>query len=209
MAKSSPASAVADLKKLLTNGIDPNRGEGRLYTAPLNNVVENDEDRRAASMSGTSSGSSYADGAFTLVAKEGIGDIYSIDDVDAVMVNSSVPKAVVDGLRKDFPGMKIGYANELQGLLSGSKQSNNSQSKVADIESQHPANKWQEEMNKALEKADPEHPQFKKQAERNLFRSGGISQAREETEDLKPKIYKSEDAEKSTCLAKKIRPNAG
>ncbi|UYF80108.1 PLxRFG domain-containing protein [Acinetobacter ursingii] len=162
MAKSSPASAVADLKKLLTNGIDPNRGEGRLYTAPLNNVFENDEDRRAASMSGTSSGSSYADGAFTLVAKEGIGDIYSIDDVDAVMVNSSVPKAVVDGLRKDFPGMKIGYANELQGLLSGSKQSNNSQSKVADIESQHPVNKWQEEMNKALEKADPEHPLFKK-----------------------------------------------
>lgn len=29
-------------------------------------------------------------------------------------------------------------------------------------ESQHPVNKWQEEMNKALEKADPEHPLFKK-----------------------------------------------
>lgn len=29
-------------------------------------------------------------------------------------------------------------------------------------EPQHPVNKWQEEMNKALEKADPEHPLFKK-----------------------------------------------
>ena len=207
MAKSSPASAVADLKKLLTNGIDPNRGEGRLYTAPLNNVFENDEDRRAASMSGTSSGSSYADGAFTLVAKEGIGDIYSIDDVDAVMVNSSVPKAVVDGLRKDFPGMKIGYANELQGLLSGSKQSNNSQSKVADIESQHPVNKWQEEMNKALEKADPEHPLFKKlqASAKNGLRSVSdravaLRQARE--------IEKKAEAQEQKYQPEKPKPKA-
>lgn len=223
MAKSSPASAVADLKKLLTNGIDPNRGEGRLYTAPLNNVFENDEDRRAASMSGTSSGSSYADGAFTLVAKEGIGDIYSIDDVDAVMVNSSVPKAVVDGLRKDFPGMKIGYANELQGLLSGGKQSNNSQSKVADIESQHPVNKWQEEMNKALEKADPEHPLFKKlqASAKNGLRSVSdravaLRQAREiekkleapKAEPKNPKastntIFTEDAAEKARALLRK------
>lgn len=136
MAKSTPASAVNDLKELLTNGIDPNRGDGRLYTAPLNNVIENDEDRRAASMSGTSSGSSYGDGAFTLVAKEGVGDIYAVSDVDAVMVNSSVPKSVVEGLRKDFPEMKIGYASELPTLLSGSKQSNNAQLQVAELESQ-------------------------------------------------------------------------
>jgi hypothetical protein len=29
------------------------------------------------------------------------------------------------------------------------------------IEPQHPVNKWQEEMNKALAKADPEHPLLK------------------------------------------------
>ena len=124
------------LKKLLNDGIDPNRGGGRLFTAPLNNVVANEEERRAASMSGTSSGSSYGDGPFTLVAKQGIGDISNISEVEAVMVNSSVPKAVVDGLRQDFPDMKFGYAKELPSLLSGGKQSNNVQAQVTELEQQ-------------------------------------------------------------------------
>lgn len=162
MAKATPAAAIRDLKDILENDIDQNRGQGRLFTAPLSQGKLTAEQRSAMSQSGTSSGSAYSDGAFTLIAKDGVGDIRSVSEIDAVMVNSAVPQEVVDGLRQDFPGMKIGYANELQGLLSGSKQSNNSQSKVADIESQHPVNKWQEEMNKALEKADPEHPLFKK-----------------------------------------------
>ncbi|MFW2062722.1 PLxRFG domain-containing protein [Acinetobacter ursingii] len=152
MAKSTPASAVADLKKLLNDGIDPNRGEGRLFTAPLNNVVANEEERRAASMSGTSSGSSYGDGAFTLVAKQGIGDISNISEVEAVMVNSSVPKAVVDGLRQDFPDMKFGYANEMPALLSGGKQSNDAKSEIAELEQQF-----------ANEKSVPKKEQIRKQ----------------------------------------------
>lgn len=162
MAKATPAAAVRDLKDILENGIDQNRGQGRLFTAPLSQGKLTAEQRSAMSQSGTSSGSAYSDGAFTLIAKDGVGDIRSVSEIDAVMVNSAVPQEVVDGLRQDFPNMKFGYAKELPSLLSGSKQSNNSQSKVADIESQHPVNKWQEEMNKALEKADPEHPLFKK-----------------------------------------------
>ncbi|WP_447294866.1 PLxRFG domain-containing protein [Acinetobacter baumannii] len=162
MAKATPAAAVRDLKDILENGIDQNRGQGRLFTAPLSQGKLTAEQRSAMSQSGTSSGSAYSDGAFTLIAKEGVGDIRSVSEIDAVMVNSAVPQEVVNGLRQDFPNMKFGYAKELPSLLSGSKQSNNSQSKVADIESQHPVNKWQEEMNKALEKADPEHPLFKK-----------------------------------------------
>ena len=37
-----------------------------------------------------------------------------------------------------------------------------SESSDTKSETQHPVNKWQDEMNKALDKADPEHPMFKK-----------------------------------------------
>lgn len=210
MAKSTPASAVNDLKELLTNGIDPNRGDGRLYTAPLNNVIENDEDRRAASMSGTSSGSSYGDGAFTLVAKEGVGDIYAVSDVDAVMVNSSVPKSVVEGLRKDFPEMKIGYASELPTLLSGSKQSNNAQLQVAELESQL-----------TNEKSVPKKAQIRKQIaklqqdifaspqpdDRNTVTSGGTGQ-RATTESSDAETQKTEVKSNSTEKPDSSKPAA-
>jgi hypothetical protein len=124
MAKATPAAAVRDLKDILENGIDQNRGQGRLFTAPLSQGKLTAEQRSAMSASGTSSGSAYSDGAFTLIAKEGVGDIRSVSEIDAVMVNSAVPQEVV-GLRQDFPNMKFGYAKELPSLLSDGKQSNN------------------------------------------------------------------------------------
>lgn len=223
MAKATPAAAVRDLKDILENGIDQNRGQGRLFTAPLSQGKMTAEQRSAMSQSGTSSGSAYSDGAFTLIAKDGVGDIRSVSEIDAVMVNSAVPQEVVDGLRQDFPNTKFGYAKELPSLLLGSKQSNNSQSKVADIESQHPVNKWQEEMNKALEKADPEHPLFKKlqASAKNGLRSVSdravaLRQAREiekkleapKAEPKNPKastntIFTEDAAEKARALLRK------
>jgi hypothetical protein len=136
MAKATPAAAVRDLKDILENGIDQNRGQGRLFTAPLSQGKSTAEQRSAMSASGTSSGSAYSDGAFTLIAKEGVGDIRSVSEIDAVMVNSAVPQEVVNGLRQDFPNMKFGYAKELPSLLSGGKQSNNAQAQVAELEQQ-------------------------------------------------------------------------
>ncbi|WP_052417803.1 PLxRFG domain-containing protein [Acinetobacter junii] len=136
MAKATPAAAVRDLKDILENGIDQNRGQGRLFTAPLSQGELTAEQRSAMSASGTSSGSAYSDGAFTLIAKEGVGDIRSVSEIDAVMVNSAVPQEVVNGLRQDFPNMKFGYAKELPSLLSGGKQSNNAQAQVTDLEQQ-------------------------------------------------------------------------
>lgn len=136
MAKATPAASVRDLKDILENGIDQNRGQGRLFTAPLSQGKLTAEQRSAMSASGTSSGSAYSDGAFTLIAKRGVGDIRSVSEIDAVMVNSAVPQEVVNGLRQDFPNMKFGYAKELPSLLSGGKQSNNVQAQVAQLEQQ-------------------------------------------------------------------------
>ena len=127
MSKATPGTAVRDLKDILENGIDQNRGQGRLFAAPLSQGKLTAEQRSAMSQSGTSSGSAYSDGAFTLVAKEGVGDIRSVSEIDAVMVNSAVPQEVVDGLRQEFPNMKFGYAKELPSLLSGSNQSSTSE----------------------------------------------------------------------------------
>lgn len=205
MAKATPAAAVRDLKDILENDIDQSRGQGRLFTAPLSSGKITYEQRSAMSMSGTASGNPYSDGAFTLIAKEGIGDIRSVSEIDAVMVNSAVPQEVVNGLRQDFPNMKFGYAKELPSLLSGDKQSNNAQAQVVELEQQlkneksvskkaqirkqitelqnglteqvqstvslnqpqkttstHPVDQWKSNMEKALAKADPEHPLFKK-----------------------------------------------
>ncbi|MDD4852971.1 MAG: PLxRFG domain-containing protein [Acinetobacter towneri] len=152
MAKATPAAAVRDLKDILENGIDQNRGQGRLFTAPLSQGKLTAEQRSAMSASGTSSGSAYSDGAFTLIAKEGVGDIRSVSEIDAVMVNSAVPQEVVNGLRQDFPNMKFGYAKELPSLLSGGKQSNNAQAQVAELEQQL-----------ANEKSVPKKAQLRKQ----------------------------------------------
>lgn len=152
MAKATPAAAVRDLKDILENGIDQDRGQGRLFTAPLSQGKMTAEQRSAMSQSGTSSGSAYSDGAFTLIAKEGVGDIRSVSEIDAVMVNSAVPQEVVNGLRQDFPNMKFGYAKELPSLLSGGKQSNNAQAKASELEQQL-----------ANEKSVPKKAQIRKQ----------------------------------------------
>lgn len=113
------ADGLQALRDILSNGIDPTRGRGGqsgtggLDTAPL-------ASRSAASAAGvgTASGSAYTDGPFTLVARPGVAQIRNISEVEAVVVNSAVPDAVVAGLRAEFPGMKFMRAGELASLSS-------------------------------------------------------------------------------------------
>lgn len=252
MAKATPAAAVRDLKDILENGIDQNRGQGRLFTAPLSQGKLTAEQRSAMSASGTSSGSAYSDGAFTLIAKEGVGDIRSVSEIDAVMVNSAVPQEVVNGLRQDFPNMKFGYAKELPSLLSDGKQSNNVQTQVTELEQQlkneksvpkkaqirkqiaelqnglteqaqstvslnqpqntapeHPVNQWKSDMEEALAKADPEHPQFKKlqlNAKHGLKSEGDRETALRQAREIEKKTSKTIE-EKTTTQAEPENPN--
>ncbi|WAU72378.1 PLxRFG domain-containing protein [Acinetobacter sp. TR11] len=252
MAKATPAAAVRDLKDILENGIDQNRGQGRLFTAPLSQGKLTAEQRSAMSASGTSSGSAYSDGAFTLIAKEGVGDIRSVSEIDAVMVNSAVPQEVVNGLRQDFPNMKFGYAKELPSLLSGGKQSNNAQAQVAELEqqlkneksvpkkaqirkqiaelqnglteqaqstvslnqpenttSEHPVNQWKSNMEEALAKADPEHPQFKKlqlNAKHGLKSEGDREAALRQAREIEKKTSKTIE-ENTTAQSESENPN--
>jgi len=109
----SLGSALTDLRGLLKNGIDPNRGGGKLYTAPLGRPAQN------AGGGTTAGGNAYSDGAFTLIAKKGVNDgIADIGQVEAIVVNSSLPDGVVAGLRREFPNIKIGRASEVNKMLS-------------------------------------------------------------------------------------------
>jgi GGDEF domain-containing protein len=109
----SLGSALTDLRGLLKNGIDPNRGGGKLYTAPLGRPAQN------AGGGTTAGGNAYSDGAFTLIAKKGVNDgIADIGQVEAIVVNSSLPDGVVAGLRTEFPNIKIGRASEVDKMLS-------------------------------------------------------------------------------------------
>jgi len=126
MAKSRGA-ALSDLRTLLTNGIDPNRGGGALFTAPLGRP---DGHR---STGGTGDGSAYSDGPFTLIARDGIeGGIRDISQVEAIVVNSSLPDSVVSGLQKEFPAFKIGRAGDVATMLGQNEQNSAAQQQSTD-----------------------------------------------------------------------------
>lgn len=107
MGKSGFAYAIKDLFDLFKKGIDPNRGGGRLYTAPL---AVSKENKAAASATGTSGGTAYADGSFMLVAKKGILGISTVNDIGGILVNSGltdINPEILTELRKAFPGLVI------------------------------------------------------------------------------------------------------
>lgn len=117
MGKSGFASAIKDLFELFNKGIDPNRGMGRLYTAPL---VVSEENKAAASAIGTAGGTAYTDGAFVLVAKKGVVGIRSINDIGGILVNSGLtdinPEILIE-LRKAFPNLVIENYRNAKGLV--------------------------------------------------------------------------------------------
>jgi hypothetical protein len=80
------SGSVRALIDLLENNIDPNRGRGRLDTAPLAL-----SERNAGSGAGTASGSSYRDGAFIIVqSAESSGSAFTdMSQAAAILVNEA------------------------------------------------------------------------------------------------------------------------
>ena len=105
---------LAGLRRLLDNGIDQNRNKGRLDTAALANKKEN-----SGAGIGTASGNAYSDGPFTLIAKHGVMSIRSLNDIDAIMVNSALPESVLSGLQREYPGYKFVRASNIHTELKG------------------------------------------------------------------------------------------
>jgi len=103
MGKTSVGSAFTDLYNLLTKGIDPSRGAGRLYTAPLSGG-----EKGAGAGVGTGSGNAYMDGPFTLVANKGVGAITDVSQIGGIIVNDGIVQArpeILDALRAAFPNI--------------------------------------------------------------------------------------------------------
>lgn len=114
MAKSGLGSALNDLERLLTNGIDPNRGGGKLDTAPLTNSSN-------AQYGTTGGGTSYRDGAFILVAKKGeaLGGITDINQVGGILVNNGIADShpeIIDLLREKYPNLIVESYNNVKGM---------------------------------------------------------------------------------------------
>ena len=105
---------LASLRSLLTTGIEAGRGRsgGSLDTAPLSSASGD------TGGGGTGSGNAYSEGSFTLVAREGVGAITNMSQVEAVVVNSAIPDAVVRGLRETYPDMQFLRSWELGALES-------------------------------------------------------------------------------------------
>lgn len=98
---------LRDLLGLLNKNIDPNRGGGRLYTAPM--AVRKG---KAGFAGGTASGTSYRDGPFILVQNQeasALGEgITNMDQVAAVLVNEAnidqidAIRAAIQAIRPDI-----------------------------------------------------------------------------------------------------------
>jgi hypothetical protein len=112
MAKGSVGEQFKDLLNILTNGLDPKRGGGMLYTAPL---VLSKEFISAGAALGTSGGAAYKDGAFIILGKKGVNTIKSIDDIGGILVNQAVVDTLpelVSKLKSLFPNLSIdSYSN--------------------------------------------------------------------------------------------------
>ena len=126
LAKGSIGQQFKDLLNILTKGLD-SRGGGQLYTAPL--VLSNDV-RAGGSALGTGGGTAYIDGGFIILARAGVNEIRSIDDIGGVLVNQAVADSLpelVERLKKSFPNISIeSYSNAskaVESLLSKEQKS--------------------------------------------------------------------------------------
>ena len=119
LAKGSIGQQFKDLINILTKGLD-SRGGGQLYTAPL--VMPIELRAGAGSALGTGGGTAYIDGGFIILAREGVNEIRSIDDIGGVLVNQAVADSLpelVDRLKKQFPDISIeSYSNAPKAIES-------------------------------------------------------------------------------------------
>ncbi|WP_318342523.1 PLxRFG domain-containing protein [Acinetobacter sp. 16] len=104
-------------------------------------------------------------------------NVFIVDQIDQgsgrfdehkVMLGFDSQEEAITAYKSNFDkGWKVGPVTQMskdqfKDWLKNSDTSKAVAESGQKIEPQHPVNKWQEEMNKALAKADPEHPLFKK-----------------------------------------------
>ena len=89
-----------ELLRLFDNGIDKNRGDGRLYTAPLEGAGE--------SGSGIGASQAYSNGSFILVSN--MPQITDVNQIQSILVNDGIideyPE-LIQLLENKFPQLKI------------------------------------------------------------------------------------------------------
>lgn len=190
LAKGSIGQQFKDLINILTKGLD-SRGGGQLYTAPL--VMPTELRAGAGAALGTGGGTAYTDGGFIILAREGVNEIRSIDDIGGVLVNQAVADSLpelVDRLKKQFPNISIeSYSNSPKAIESiKSKAVEQSIKETTKAEAQRAiVDQW----NKQQEK------EFKKE------------KAKEAKEKAKETAAAKKKAEKEAEKAAKKKPKAG
>lgn len=165
-------------------------------------------------------------------------NVFIVDQIDQgsggfdehkVMLGFDSQEEAITAYKSNFDkGWKVGSVTQMskdqfKDWLKNSDTSKPVAESGQKTEPQHPVNKWQEEMNKALAKADPEHPSFKKlqaNAKHGLKsvsdRASALRQAREiekkleapQAEPKNPKastntIFTEDAAEKARALLRK------
>jgi len=98
--ESTLTGAVRNLLNMLGQGLDPARRGGKLDTAPL---VTGEQGSGAGI--GTASGTSYKDGPFILVAREGQGLSGNLDGLGAILVNETNAE-IVEALRQQVQAIR-------------------------------------------------------------------------------------------------------
>lgn len=132
MAKTSPAQAIKDLLNLFKNGISQDRGgnagensneKGMLYSANLTSYKGDAGGVGSGSGVGTAGGVAYRDGAFILVAREGVKSIRDINDIAGVLVNPAMGSDVVTSLQAALPdGVLVKSYHDVSSIVSHAKQ---------------------------------------------------------------------------------------
>lgn len=113
LAKSGLGNALNDLFLLFENGIDTNR-RGGLDVAPITNSSR-------AQYGTTGGGTSYRDGAFILVGRNGhSGQFTDISQIGGILVNDGVVNAdpnIIEMLRQHFPNLVIDSYNNTSSVI--------------------------------------------------------------------------------------------
>ncbi|MDV3882902.1 hypothetical protein CMU04_06165 [Elizabethkingia anophelis] len=123
MGKSGLGGSLKELLNLFDKGIDKNRGNGYLYTAPLEGSGD--------ASSGIGAGAAYSNGSFMLISTD--PEIRDISQVEGILVNDGLVEEypeLINELKSRFPNLSIDkfseglkVANEIDGKNS---QKNNS-----------------------------------------------------------------------------------
>ncbi|MDV3537896.1 hypothetical protein CMU94_02010 [Elizabethkingia anophelis] len=123
MGKSGLGGSLKELLNLFDKGIDKNRGNGYLYTAPLEGAGD--------ASSGIGAGAAYSNGSFMLISTD--PEIKNISQVQGILVNDGLVEEypeLLNELKSRFPNLSIDkfseglkVANEIDGNNS---QKNNS-----------------------------------------------------------------------------------